>query len=161
MTEPSSSPGKLERGTVRWWLSWLPVILLVAGVVNHLWQVHRHELSPWLGAGFGMFSTTDVDSNRQVYLSVLLEDGSKVQLALGEQFRDAWQRARALPTNAWLSRLAEATFRALAQTPELEFPDPPRRLCIEVWRISFQERTLTPLASLLARRSFPFPGYAD
>jgi len=146
---------------VNWWLGWLPIALLLAGVANHLWQVHRHQLSPWLGAGFGMFSTTDVDSARQVYLTALLEDGSEMEVALGEPFRDAWQRARALPTDAWLERLAGSTFRALEETPELEFPEPPLSLRIEVWRLSYQEDTLRPSASVLASRTFAFPPYVD
>jgi hypothetical protein len=130
-------------------------------VVNHLWQVHRNALSPWLGAGFGMFSTTDVDSARQVYLTAVLADGAETEVALGEPFRDTWHRARALPSDAWLSRLAEATFRALEETPELEFPAPPVSLRIEVWRLSYQEGTLKPSASLLASGTFAFPSHVD
>jgi len=137
------------------------VALLLVGVANHLWQVHRNALSPWLGAGFGMFSTTDVDSGRQVYLIAMLEDGTESEIALGEPFQDTWERARALPTDTWLSRLAQTTFEALEKTPYLEFAAPPVTLRIEVWRLSYQEQTLQPSAVLLASRSFPFPGHGD
>ena len=106
-------------------MAWLPIALLLAGVANHLWQVHHHQLSPWLGAGFGMFASTDLDSARQVYLQVLLEDGSEREIALAEPYQDTLQRARALPTEAWLERLAEAAFNALQASPELEFSPAP------------------------------------
>ena len=158
---PELSPGPVEGRGGRRFSGWLPVVLLLAGVANHLWQVHRNQLSPWLGAGFGMFSTTDVDSARQVYLTAVLADGTETEVELGEPFRDTWERARALPTGTWLSRLAESTFQALDETPFLEFSAPPRSLRIEVWRLSYQDETLQPSASLLAHRTFPFPPYAD
>jgi hypothetical protein len=147
------------RPATRWQkaLSWLPVALLLAGVMNHLWQVQRHQLSPWLGAGFGMFATTDLDSARQVYLTAVLEDGRERELALTDPYRDTLKRARALPSGAWLQRLATATFDALEASPELEFPARPVALRIDIWRLSYHAKTLEPNASLLVNRTYPFP----
>ena len=138
-------------------MAWLPIALLLAGVANHLWQVHHHQLSPWLGAGFGMFASTDLDSARQVYLQVLLEDGSEREIALAESYQDTLQRARALPTEAWLERLAEAAFNALQASPELEFSPAPVALRIDIWRLSYRARTLLPEADLLASDTYAFP----
>lgn len=148
-----------NRPSARWQkaLSWLPVALLLAGVTNHLWQVHRHQLSPWLGAGFGMFATTDLDSARQVYLTALLADGRERELALAEPYQDTLKRARALPSEAWLHRLATATFGALEASFEIGFPAPPVALRIDIWRLSYQAETLEPSASLLVSRTYPFP----
>jgi hypothetical protein len=138
-------------------LGWLPVALLLAGVLNHLWQVQRHQLSPWLGAGFGMFATTDLDSARQVHLVVQLADGSEREVILAAPYQDLLKRARALPSDPWLDRLAEAAFEALRTKPEIEFPTPPLELRIEVWRPSYQAETLQLTASLLITRTYPFP----
>ena len=144
----------------RWWpaaISWLPVVLLLIGVANHLWLVKRHQLSPWLGAGFGMFSTTDVGSTRQVYLTTALADGSEYWVELDEPYRDTLLRARALPTDDWLARLSEATFQALEDDASVTFPAEPLTLRIEIWRNSYAPETLRPTAERLARGIFPFP----
>ena len=131
--------------------------LLLAGVSNHFWQVQRHQLSPWLGAGFGMFATTDLDSARQVYLTALLADGSEQEIHLSEPYRDTLDRARGLPSEAWLARLAETAFQALEATPEIEFPAAPLALRVEVWRLSYQADTLVPTAAPVSGATYPFP----
>ncbi len=135
----------------------MPVALLLVGVSNHLWQVQRHQLSPWLGAGFGMFATTDVGSARQVYLTAVLADGSEQEIALGEPYDDTLKRTRGLPSDSWLGRLAEATFQALGAASAIEFPSPPVALRVEIWRLSYLPTTLEPSASPLASRTYPFP----
>jgi hypothetical protein len=138
-------------------LGWLPVALLLVGVGNHLWQVQRHRLSPWLGAGFGMFATTDVGSARQVYLTAVLADGREQEITLGEPYRDTLKRARGLPSESWLRRLAEATFQALDSVSDAEFSAPAVALRVEIWRVSYRPSTLEPSASLLASQMYPFP----
>jgi hypothetical protein len=142
-------------------LSWLPVALLLGGVMNHLWQVQRHQLSPWLGAGFGMFATTDLDSARQVYLTALLADGRERELALAEPYQDTLKRARALPSEAWLNQLAAESFDAVAASPDIGFPAMPVALRIDIWRLSYRPETLAPSASLLISRTYPFPADDD
>ncbi len=138
-------------------LGWLPVALLLVGVGNHLWQVQRHQLSPWLGAGFGMFATTDVGSARQVYLTAVLADGREQEITLGEPYRDTMKRARGLPSESWLGRLAEATFQALDNVSEIGFATAPVSLRVEIWRVSYRPSTLEPSASLLASQMYSFP----
>ena len=154
-THPTRAPAR-----PRHWhkaLGWLPVALLLAGVSNHFWQVQRHQLSPWLGAGFGMFATTDLDSARQVHLTVQLADGSVREVVLGEPYQDTLTRARALPSSTWLDRLATAAFEALQTRPKIESPASPVSLRIEVWRPVYQAETLQLRANLLARQTYPFP----
>jgi hypothetical protein len=147
----------VKRGTgrLRPVLTWLPVMVLLAGAANHFWQVHRHRLSPWLGAGFGMFATTDVGSARQVHLTAVLADGSEYWVEVGEPYRDTLLRARGLPSETRLARLAEAALRALAQEPGPAFPAPPARLRVEVWTTVYQAGTLRPRSMLLAGASYP------
>ncbi len=138
-------------------VSWLPVLLLLGGVANHAWFVHQHQLSPWLGAGFGMFSTTDVGSTRRVYLTAVLENGSDYWVELDDAHFDTLARARALPNDRWLSRLADATFEALKDDEAPSFPNKPMTLRIEIWRNIYATDTLKASATLLAKREFPFP----
>ena len=141
-------------GGARRLLSWLPVLMLLGGVTNHLWFVQRHQLSPWLGAGFGMFSTTDVGSTRQVHITAELADGSRHWVELQDPYRDVLERARALPADVWLERLAQVTFEALEAGGDLGFSAEPRALHIEVWRNRYESETLEASAVRLADRAF-------
>ena len=138
-------------------LEWLPVALLLAGVSHHFWLVSRHQISPWLGGGFGMFASTDMPSARHVHLIARLADGSEHEVALGERYQDALERARGLPSKARLQHAAETAFKAIEATPEMDFPAPPRELRIEVWRTTYAADTLKPADTLLASGTWPFP----
>ena len=155
-------PGSPVLGTrhpARWQriLGWLPVALLLAGVSNHYWLAARHQISPWLGAGFGMFASTDMPSARHVHVIVRLADGSQQEVALGKAYQDALMRARGLPSEARLRHAAETAFQALQAAPEIDFPAAPRALRIEVWRTSYAADTLKPKDTLLASGTWPFP----
>lgn len=139
------------------WLSWLPLALLLGAFIHHLWLVQRYDLSPWLGGGFGMFASTDVGSARQVLLLVELADGRDFQIDLVHPYRDTLERARGLPSPAWLARLARTGFEALEDTPEIQFPAPPRGLRIEVWRILAAAGTLNTRSEMITSARFPLP----
>ena len=155
-------PGSPVAGTrlpARWQsvLGWLPVALLLAGVSNHFWHASRHQISPWLGAGFGMFATTDMPSARHVHVVVRLADGTEHEVALGEAYQDTLERGRGLPSPARLQHAAETAFQALDAAPEIDFPAHPRELRIEVWRTTYAADTLKPADTLLASGTWPFP----
>lgn len=136
-------------------LSWLPVAVLLVGAANHFWLRHSH-ISPWLGAGFGMFAATDADTSRRVYLFVRLENGIEHEIAIGEAFRDTLERARGLPTDAWLTRLAAVTLQAVEHERELDLSSRPVSLRVEIWRNSYRANTLQPRSIALVIRVFPF-----
>jgi len=142
-------------------LSWLPVTALLVGAVNHFWQVRYNHMSPWLGAGFGMFATTDADIAREVYPFVRLQNGMEHEIEIGDVYRDTLERARGLPSDAWLARLAAATFRAVQDEPALGLSSQPVSLRIEIWRNSYQAVTLQPKSNVLVIRVFPFRADGD
>jgi hypothetical protein len=72
-----------------------------------------------------MFAATDVDTARRVYLFIRLENGIEREIAIGEAYRDPLERARGLPTDAWLTRLAAATSQAVEDEPELDLSSQP------------------------------------
>ncbi len=137
-------------------LGWLPVALLLAGVANHFWLAFQHQISPWLGAGFGMFASTDMPSARHVHVIAVLEDGSEHEIALGESYQDALERARGLPSDSRMQYAAETAFSALRAAPEIDFPDTPSALRIEVWRTDYAPHTLKPVDSRIAMGTWPF-----
>lgn len=137
-------------------LGWVPVVLLLAGVANHYWLALHHQISPWLGAGFGMFASTDMPSARHVHVIAVLSDGSEREIALGESYQDALERARGLPSDNRMQYAAETAFSALRAAPEIGFPAAPHALRIEVWRTDYAPYTLKPVDSLIALGTWPF-----
>jgi len=81
-------------------LARLPVALLVAVAACHFWLVQVRGLHPWLGGGFGMFSTAD---ERRV-LALRGEE----RLEIPEELEDAAERCEALPEPERLRALAGA-----------------------------------------------------
>jgi hypothetical protein len=145
-----------SRRAARAALGWLPVALLAGGLAIHLWQVRAHQLSPWLGAGFGMFASTDVGSVRRVEIFAVLADGTRYPVFLGSPHEDALRRARDLPSDRELGRLAAVAREALAAQPDIEFPETPKHLRIEVWRNRYEPGSLQASSSLIATRDFAF-----
>ena len=89
-------------------LPWLPLGVLLAVAAGHAALVRCCALSPWLGGGFGMFSTIDAREVR------VLREGSEGALRLPRSLEDEADRAAMLPTEARLRALG----RALQRRPE-------------------------------------------
>jgi hypothetical protein len=106
-------------------LPWLPLALLAGVAAEHFALVACCELHPWLGGGFGLFST--VDERRLVAVAVGAQ--GEERLALPEAFDDAAERAEALPSEARLRAIAEG----LAADP----PPVARAVRVEVWETRF------------------------
>jgi hypothetical protein len=111
--------------------------LLAAIAVEHFVLVACCHLHPWLGGGFGMFST--VDERRLVAIAVTPQ--GETRIALPSALDDAADRAEALPTGARLRAIAED----LATDP----PPGVRAVRVEVWETRFGP-TFEPRAERLA-----------
>lgn len=83
------------------------------------------ELNPWLGGGFGMFSTADARELRAWRVSAAGEE----RVAIPAELADAAARCEALPTESRLRALASA----FAAAPE----HAGSALRVEVWRTRF------------------------
>jgi hypothetical protein len=83
-----------------------PVLLGVVAAVQ-LWLAHAHDLSPWCGGGFGMFSTVDGWGARHLH-AWLRGDGWRREVGIPRELRDVEQRALALPDPTRLRALAGA-----------------------------------------------------
>ena len=144
------------RPLLRTTLVWVPVTLLLVGAANHFWLVHRYQLSPWLGGGFGMFSTMDVGSTRQVFVTAITPNGAEHPVTLREPLRGVMQRARGLPDRKQLATLAQATREALGDEGSGLDVAELAALRIEVWRTRFEPETLRPKLERLVTEQFEF-----
>ncbi len=129
-------------------LALLPCALLLAVAALQLWLAHTADLTPWLGGGFGMFSTTDVGSARHLHVFVI-RPGLEREVALPRSWRVRERRARALPTEKRLRALA----LDLAQAPTPDY-GPATAVRVQVWRQRFDPRTLAPSSRILRETEF-------
>ena len=93
---------------VRRFLNWLPLAVLLLVAANHAYLRYVHNLSPWLGAGFGMFSTTDSVSARQLVVYGLDENDFGREVPVPDALSEQARRALALPSPNMLQRLLES-----------------------------------------------------
>lgn len=145
MTEPGANNAAR-------WLAWLPVALLIALAASHWYLVRTAGLSPWLGGGFGMFSTTDAPSNRALRVDAIRADGSRHELLLPKHLKNEGRRVRALPTTDQAARLGTSIDEWLGGLDcyaggTCRYAG----YAIEVWRIEFHPDTLQPEGQRIAR----------
>jgi hypothetical protein len=114
----------------------LPVALLVAVACAQIALAHRAGLSPWVGGGFGMFSTTDGWGRRMVR-AVAVRPGVRRELRVGPELGRPLMRVLALPDERSLRALAER----LAAEPS---PDggPLQAIELQVLGLRFDRATL-------------------
>jgi hypothetical protein len=117
----------------------LPPLLLALVALSQIALARRAELSPWLGGGFGMFSTTDHGAARFVR-AVALGPGRSEPIPLAPDLERQKLLARDLPTARNAGTLARAV---LAREPSAT------AVRVEIWRLRFDPRTLEPRAERL------------
>jgi hypothetical protein len=113
------------------------VALLLALAGLHFALVRCCSLHPWLGGGFGMFSTVD---ERQLRL-FRVDAGGERPLEVPPELEDFAERVEALPIETWL----RAFVGALAEDPELAGA----ALRAEVWETRF-DASMRPVPRRLA-----------
>lgn len=106
------------------------MVLMVAVIVVQMGMATHLGLSPWLGGGFGMFSTLDSPAERAL-LIVVGDAFVQREMTIPPGLEDASYRAIALPTNARLERLAnQVAARYRTQGEEFQWVE------VQVWRHS-------------------------
>ena len=108
--------GKDGQQRDRWLVAAVPILLTIVALTQ-MTIATTGDLTPWRGAGFGMFSTLDGHDLRGVRVEVVDGDGNRRPTASGEVGRDddvrrEMVRARAWPTDARVQRLARTIARA-------------------------------------------------
>jgi len=127
----------------------LPVFLLAAVACIQIGLARTADLSPWVGGGFGMFSTADSWGRRHLHAHAL-RPGVRRELILPPEAERDLLRALALPSDRHLSALA----RWLEALPS---PDegPPRAIEFQVWSVRFEPEDLAPRGVLLRSVEVP------
>jgi hypothetical protein len=120
---------------------YLPTLLLVAIAVNQLILANFFSLSPWLGGGYGMFSTTDVGSNRHIHIYAKSE-GIIKELIYPKELSDLALRTKSFPTDRNLNKFT----RTIAQ---IEDDSALKSIEIQVWKSHFKTYSLDPSSKIL------------
>ena len=120
---------------------YLPTLLLVAIAVNQLILANFFNLSPWLGGGYGMFSTTDVGSNRHIHIYAKSE-GIIKELIYPKELSDLALRTKSFPTDRNLIVLAQ-------RISEIEDDSALKSIEVQVWKSQYKSKTLHPSSKML------------
>ena len=123
------------------WLRHLAPALLVAVACMQVRATRVTGLSPWLGGGFGMFSTTDSWQRRHLH-AWAVSSGVRRELEIPPDAGRLARAALAQPTSDRLRRLAVVLAAEVA--PDVDAVD------VQVWAPRFDAETLAP-SSVLVR----------
>jgi hypothetical protein len=126
------------------WLRGLPPALLAVVACHQIFLARTAHLSPWLGGGFGMFSTTDAWANRHLH-AWALRPGIRREIAVPSTLGPLVRRALALPTDTNLRALAAD----LAEVASAE-GEAAETIAVQIWAPRFARETLAP-SSVLVR----------
>ncbi len=149
-------------------------VLLASVALTQMVVASSTELTPWRGAGFGMFSTMDGHDLRGVRIEVVTEDGDTLPFnprrlrgtpRLGEPF----VQARAWPTPTRLERLGEAIIdeplvldendvvipaeQLVDVDPQLAEPLSPAEVHVEVHRLWLDRDAEAVVPEVIAERT--------
>jgi hypothetical protein len=129
-----------------------PVLLLLTIAAGQQWLARRHALSPWLGGGFGMFSTLDALAARHLHAFLWTEE-SRIEVEVTGPLAPLRDRALALPSEANLRALARALARSAPGSSSAVL-----RVEIQVFGRRYDPRTLEPEGVLLRALAVPVGG---
>lgn len=99
-----------------------------------------------------MFSTTDAPRRRHVH-AYSMSPGVRREIVIPYHLRDTALRAAALPTDAYLTRLADE----LAKIPSPECGTA-RSIVIQVWKTEYDPDFLVPSGSMVRSLEVPLEG---
>ncbi len=123
----------------KWLLSYLPIILFVSIAAHHFYWVHYAHLSPWLGGGYGMFSTTDYGPSRFIRVYALRDNIIQEEIEIPESLSMLARSVRGLPDDKNVLSLALAIENYLV-TNQHGYPV----IRVEVMSSQYDKETLHP-----------------
>ena len=131
-------------------LHWLPVGLFILIAVHHFYQVHTAHLGPWLGGGYGMFSTTDYGPSRYITVYGLRHSIIEEHIEIPRHLSELDKKVRGLPSDNNLLELAREIESYLAKQRH-SFPE----LRITAWSSRYHPKTLRPTVRALNSINYP------
>jgi hypothetical protein len=121
----------------------IPALVLVIIAAHQIYLAQIHDLDPWKGGGFGMFSTSEGAGSRHTHVFVTQASGER-EIDLPEDLEDLDERLAALPSDRRLGEFA----RELSATIRVEHPDH-TAVRVEVWHTRYDVDDLTPETFLI------------
>jgi hypothetical protein len=121
----------------------IPAFLLIVVACVQIYLARNADLTPWKGGGFGMFSTTDGNSNRYIRVYVSGPQRSE-EILIKPSLEDFATRAEMFPGNSQLEKLAKAILKDQQQKHL-----PAQSIRIEVWRIEYEQPKLKPTTKVI------------
>ncbi|HSE42948.1 MAG TPA: hypothetical protein VLH08_19455 [Acidobacteriota bacterium] len=116
----------------------IPPVLLIIIALHQIYLSKVHDLSPWKGGGFGMFSSTDLGPARYVRVFLYATERSE-ELEIPDSLVEAAQKAATFPSDSLLDSFAEKIVQR-----EDRYHRPVDSVRIEIWRTQFDRVTLKP-----------------
>ena len=129
----------------------IPGALLAFMAALQIGLTHVTPLSPWKGGGFGMFASLDGGSFRSVR-AFIQASGRWQEIDPDPGLAESVGRAALFPSDRMTARLARDIAR-----DERDYGHTVDAVRIQVWRIEFAPRTLTPTYRLLRERTVVVP----
>ncbi len=130
----------------KWLFNYLPIILFVVIAAHHFYWVHHAHLSPWLGGGYGMFSTTDYGPSRYIKVYALQDNIIQEEIEIPGRLSMLARKTRGLPDDKNVLSLALAIENYL-DVNQHGYPV----IRIEVWASQYDPETLRPTYQRLNR----------
>jgi len=127
---------------------YFPVLLLVTIASFQTYLVYSHNLSPWSGGGFGMFSTTDAGGSRHLHV-YSVTSGIRRELNPDPKLKKDLELLLTFPADYKVLNFAD-------KLAKIDIPDEGQKtLNIQIWKRSFNPYTLEPSTVLLKKREVP------
>ena len=121
-------------------LPFLPPVLLCLVAFLQVYLVRAHDLSPWKGGGFGMFSTND-DEARRIEVWVIESEGER-QIDVSRDMRVL--RIATFPTDERLIAMG----RKIGEVQRAQGAEV-KRVRVAAWRRDFVLQTMEPRQVLI------------
>ena len=121
----------------KWMLHYLPIIIFVMISALHFYWVHQANLSPWLGGGYGMFSTTDYGPSRYIKVYALQHEIIQEEIEIPPNLAMQARKMRGLPHDKNVLAFAMAIANYL-ETNQHGYPV----IRVEVWTSQYDVETL-------------------
>lgn len=121
----------------------LPALALIAIAGQQIGLARFHDLDPWKGGGFGMFSTAEGAGARHTHLFVS-RGGDEFEVDPPRALEGLDERLRVLPSEQRLGEYA----RELSEALRAVHPDH-TAVRIEIWQTRYDVDDLTPETTLI------------
>jgi len=121
----------------------IPALVLIAVAAQQITLARIHDLDPWKGGGFGMFSTSEGAAARHSHV-FMTQAGSEIEIDLPDAMEDLDERLLVLPSEQRLDEYARELSEVLRKQNTNH-----SAVRIEIWQTRYDVDDLTPETTLI------------